>query len=194
MNNKVVLIGCGNVGMSYAYALLNQRTFVNELALIDLDEERIEGEVMDLNHCLAFAPSKIKIKVGTYEDCRDANIIVIAAGAYSLIREVFRACLEQITSRHCATCSISQSGHHTVLFDVITIGLDNHRRASRDNVASDGLHLKCAGCLINTLDNVRSHLLRIEQNVPRRAQSGVILATDLNQLVRIKREVVLASL
>ena len=52
MKNKVVVIGCGNVGMSYAYALLNQRTYVNELALIDLNEERIKGEVMDLNHCL----------------------------------------------------------------------------------------------------------------------------------------------
>ena len=81
MNNKVVIIGCGNVGMSYAYALINQRTYVNELALIDLNYERIEGEVMDLNHCLAFAPSKIDIKVGSYEDCKDASIVVIAAGA-----------------------------------------------------------------------------------------------------------------
>ena len=64
MNNKVVIIGCGNVGMSYAYALLNQRTYVNELVLIDLNKDKIEGEVMDLNHCLAFAPSKINIKVG----------------------------------------------------------------------------------------------------------------------------------
>ena len=79
--NKVVIIGCGNVGMSYAYALINQRTYVNELALIDLNYERIEGEVMDLNHCLAFAPSKIDIKVGSYEDCKDASIVVIAAGA-----------------------------------------------------------------------------------------------------------------
>jgi len=79
--NKVVIIGCGNVGMSYAYALLNQRTSVNELVLIDINEERIEGEVMDLNHCLAFAPSKIDIKVGSYEDCRDAKLVVIAAGA-----------------------------------------------------------------------------------------------------------------
>lgn len=79
--SKVVLIGCGNVGMSYAYALLNQRTQVTELALIDLDEKRLEGEVMDLNHCLAFAPSKINIKVGSYEDCMDADIVVIAAGA-----------------------------------------------------------------------------------------------------------------
>ena len=81
MKNKVVVIGCGNVGMSYAYALLNQRTYVNELVLIDLNEERIKGEVMDLNHCLAFAPSKIKIKVGSYDDCKDATIIVLAAGA-----------------------------------------------------------------------------------------------------------------
>lgn len=79
--NKVVIIGCGNVGMSYAYALLNQRTYVNELALIDLNYDRIVGEAMDLNHCLAFAPSKIDIKAGTYEDCKDASIVVIAAGA-----------------------------------------------------------------------------------------------------------------
>lgn len=79
-NKKVIIIGCGNVGMSYAYALLNQRTHVNELALIDLNEERVKGEVMDLNHCLAFSPSKMKIKVGSYTDCKDASLIVIAAG------------------------------------------------------------------------------------------------------------------
>lgn len=81
MNNKVVIIGCGNVGMSYAYALLNQRTYVNELVLIDLNKDRIIGEVMDLNHCLAFAPSKVAIKVGDYSDCKDAKIVCIAAGA-----------------------------------------------------------------------------------------------------------------
>ncbi len=81
MNNKVVIIGCGNVGMSYAYALLNQRTYVNELVLIDLNKDRIIGEAMDLNHCLAFAPSKINIHSGDYSDCKDAKIVCIAAGA-----------------------------------------------------------------------------------------------------------------
>ena len=81
MKNKVVIIGCGNVGMSYCYALLNQRTYVNEISLIDLDTDRIDGEVMDLNHCLAYSPSKLLIKRGTYKDCRDAKIVVIAAGA-----------------------------------------------------------------------------------------------------------------
>lgn len=87
MKNKVVLIGCGNVGMSYAYALLNQRTYVNELVLIDLDMKRVEGEVMDLNHCLAFAPSKIDIKAGSYDDCKDASMVVIAAGANQKVGE-----------------------------------------------------------------------------------------------------------
>lgn len=81
MKNKVVIIGCGNVGMSYAYALLNQRTKVNELVLIDIQKERIIGEAMDLNHGLAFAPSKINIKVGDYKDCADAAIVCICAGA-----------------------------------------------------------------------------------------------------------------
>jgi len=78
---KVVIIGCGNVGMSYAYALLNQRTSLNELVLIDLDMERVKGEVMDLNHCLAFSPTHINIKEGKYSDCKDASIVMIAAGA-----------------------------------------------------------------------------------------------------------------
>lgn len=87
MNNKVVIIGCGNVGMSYAYALLNQRSNVQELVLIDLNKERIIGEAMDLNHCLAFAPTKMQIKAGDYEDCKDAKIVCIAAGANQNVGE-----------------------------------------------------------------------------------------------------------
>ena len=87
MNNKVVIIGCGNVGMSYAYALLNQRTSVNELVLIDINKEKAIGEAMDLNHCLAFAPTKINIKAGDYSDCRDAKIVAIAAGANQEVGE-----------------------------------------------------------------------------------------------------------
>ena len=79
--NKVVIIGCGNVGMSYAYSLLNQKTNVQELVLIDINKEKVEGEAMDLNHCLPFGPSKITIKSGDYEDCKNAKIICIAAGA-----------------------------------------------------------------------------------------------------------------
>ncbi len=80
MKNKVIIIGCGNVGMSYAYSLLNQKTSVNELVLIDINQEKTQGEVMDLNHGLPYSPSKIDIKVGDYKDCSDAKIVMIAAG------------------------------------------------------------------------------------------------------------------
>ena len=77
---KVVLIGAGMVGMSFAYALVNQGGICNELVLIDVNAVRAKGEAMDLNHGLAFAKSNMKIYAGDYGDCKDADIIVIAAG------------------------------------------------------------------------------------------------------------------
>lgn len=77
---KVVLIGTGMVGMSFAYALVNQGGICNELVLIDINKERARGEAMDLNHGLAFGKSNMKIYAGEYSDCKDADIIVIAAG------------------------------------------------------------------------------------------------------------------
>ena len=76
---KVALVGCGMVGMSYAYALLNQNA-CDELALIDIDRKRAEGEAMDLNHGLAFSGSHMRIYAADYPDCKDADIVVIAAG------------------------------------------------------------------------------------------------------------------
>ena len=77
--SKVVIVGTGMVGMSYAYSLLNQGT-IEELVLIDINKERAEGEAMDLNHGLSFSPRKMKIYAGDYNDCRDADIVVITAG------------------------------------------------------------------------------------------------------------------
>lgn len=76
---KVILVGAGFVGMSMAYTMLN-RGGVNELVLIDIDQNKIKGEEMDLNHGMAFAPQKMTIKAGTYSDCKDAEVIVITAG------------------------------------------------------------------------------------------------------------------
>ena len=55
--NKVVLIGCGNVGMAYAYSLINQNLNIDELVLIDVDENKLKGKVMDLNHCMMLNPN-----------------------------------------------------------------------------------------------------------------------------------------
>ncbi|SMB88841.1 L-lactate dehydrogenase [Desulfonispora thiosulfatigenes DSM 11270] len=77
---KVVLIGTGAVGCAYAYSLVNQG-LITELVLIDINNEKAEGEAMDLAYGMAFAPTNIKIKAGTYSDCTDANLVVITAGA-----------------------------------------------------------------------------------------------------------------
>lgn len=79
-NSKVVIIGAGNVGVSTAFALVNQG-ICDEIALIDLNEEKVLGEVLDLAHCVDYMNRNVKVKAGTYEDCRDANIVVITASA-----------------------------------------------------------------------------------------------------------------
>lgn len=78
--NRVVLVGTGFVGSSYAFALLNQGV-TEELVLVDLNKEKSEGDAMDLNHGLPFAPSPTKIWFGSYSDCRDADLVVLCAGA-----------------------------------------------------------------------------------------------------------------
>ncbi len=78
-SRKVVLVGTGMVGMSYAYALLNQNA-CDQLVLIDIDKQRAGGEAMDLNHGLAFSGSHMRIYAGEYSDCKDADIVAICAG------------------------------------------------------------------------------------------------------------------
>ena len=76
---KVVLVGTGFVGMSMAYAMLN-RGGVDELVLIDINKDKTVGEEMDLSHGLPFAPQKMIIKAGEYDECKDAQVVVITAG------------------------------------------------------------------------------------------------------------------
>lgn len=76
---KIVLIGTGMVGMSYAYALLNQN-LCDELVLIDINKKRSEGEAMDLNHGVAFSGGNMEIYAGEYTDCCNADLVVLTAG------------------------------------------------------------------------------------------------------------------
>jgi len=78
-SRKLVLVGTGMVGMSMAYALENQGG-INELILIDIAKDRAIGEAMDLSHGIPCAPSRIDIKAGDYDECKDADIVVITAG------------------------------------------------------------------------------------------------------------------
>lgn len=76
-----MIVGTGNVGSSIGYALVNQRTAVQELILTDINTADAEGEAMDLADALATAPSFLKIKAGTYSDAKNCDICVITAGA-----------------------------------------------------------------------------------------------------------------
>lgn len=103
--SRVVVVGAGLVGSTFAYALLISG-LVSEIIMIDLNPERLEGEVMDLNHGISFV-RPVLVRAGTYRDCRDADIIVVAAGAnqkpgetrldlLSKNTEIFREIISQI--------------------------------------------------------------------------------------------------
>ena len=85
--SKIVIIGCGNVGMSYAYSLINQKCNVDELILIDKNIEKAKGEAMDLNHSIPYSPNVINIKAGDYSDCANADIVMLSAGANQEVGE-----------------------------------------------------------------------------------------------------------
>lgn len=76
---KVVVAGAGSVGTTYVYALMHTG-LASEIVLVDIDQKRAEGEVMDLEHGLAFV-QPVEIRAGSYADCADASLIVITAGA-----------------------------------------------------------------------------------------------------------------
>lgn len=77
-SNKIVIIGAGYVGATTAYSLM-MSGLASELVLIDIDKKKAEGEVMDLNHGLAFT-KPMTIRTGDYADCTDADIIIMTAG------------------------------------------------------------------------------------------------------------------
>lgn len=78
-SRKVAVIGCGFVGSSSAFALMQSGLF-SEMVLIDADTKRAEGEAMDISHGISFA-RPMQIYAGNYDDITDAAIIVITAGA-----------------------------------------------------------------------------------------------------------------
>lgn len=76
---RVVIVGTGNVGSTFAYALLLSG-LAAEIVLIDANHKKAEGEAMDLNHAVPFAPPA-RIWAGDYIDCAGAAVTVVTAGA-----------------------------------------------------------------------------------------------------------------
>lgn len=77
--SKIAIVGVGNVGATFAYALL-QSGLVSEIVLLDANRDKTEGEVMDLNHAMPLA-HPTRIWMGDYADCAGAALTVIAAGS-----------------------------------------------------------------------------------------------------------------
>lgn len=107
---KIAVIGCGFVGSSSAFSLMQSGLF-SEIVLIDSDKERAEGEAMDISHGTLFA-RPMKIYAGTYDDIVDAAIIVVTAGAAQKPEEtrldlvnkntaIFKSIIPEIAKRNC---------------------------------------------------------------------------------------------
>ncbi|MCM8778976.1 MAG: L-lactate dehydrogenase [Candidatus Omnitrophica bacterium] len=76
---KISIVGCGNVGMRYAYALLISG-IARSIVLVDIDKNRLEGEAMDLAHGAPYI-SPVDITYGDYSEIKDSDLVVITAGS-----------------------------------------------------------------------------------------------------------------
>ena len=85
---KIAIIGAGSVGSTIAYTLV-MKNLVAEVILVDINEAKEEGEVMDINDVLSFVETG-KIKGGDYKDASSADIIIITAGLPQKIGEQSR--------------------------------------------------------------------------------------------------------
>ena len=110
-STRIAIVGTGNVGSTYAYALLLSG-LASEIVLIDTNRAKAEGEAMDLNHAVTFA-YPTRVWAGDYSDCADAAITVIAAGVsqrpgetrldtISRNGEIWKQIIPEIV-RYCAT-------------------------------------------------------------------------------------------
>lgn len=78
MSSKITIIGAGSVGATIAYTL-SKESFASELVLIDINKEKVDGEVMDIEQGTCFR-NPISITGGDYEDAKDSDIVIITSG------------------------------------------------------------------------------------------------------------------
>ena len=76
---KAVMVGCGFVGSASVFALMQSGLF-SEIAMIDAEMDKAEGEAMDISQGIPFA-KHMRVYAGDYDDVRDAGIVIVTAGA-----------------------------------------------------------------------------------------------------------------
>ena len=77
---RIMLVGTGFVGMSFAYSMLHEKG-IDEMVLVDVNADKAKGEAMDLTDGLVYADTKMKIYSGSYADAEYCNVVVLTAGA-----------------------------------------------------------------------------------------------------------------
>lgn len=78
MSSKITIIGAGSVGSTIAYTLANG-DMASEIVIIDINKQKVEGEVMDIAQGTCFR-DPISIVAGEYEDAKDSDIVIITSG------------------------------------------------------------------------------------------------------------------
>ncbi|KIL43515.1 lactate dehydrogenase [Jeotgalibacillus alimentarius] len=148
--NRVALIGTGFVGSSYAFGLLNQGV-ADELIMIDLNEEKAKGDVLDLNHGKVFAQQSLNISFGTYEDCKDVDLVVICAGANQKPGETRLQLVEKnLKIFHSIVTQVTDSGFDGIFLvatnpvDVLTYAVWKYSGFPKERVIGSGTILDTA--------------------------------------------------
>lgn len=124
---KVAVIGCGFVGATSAFSLIQTGLF-SEMVLIDANMQKAEGEAMDLSHGSAYL-TPMNIYAGTYDDIVDAGLIVITAGAnqkpdetrLDLVKknvQIFKSIIPEIKERNCEGILLIVSNPVDILTEV----------------------------------------------------------------------------
>lgn len=124
---KVAVIGCGFVGATSAFSLIQTGLF-SEMVLIDANTQKAEGEAMDLSHGSAYL-TPMNIYAGTYDDIVDAGLIVITAGAnqkpnetrLDLVKknvQIFKSIIPEIKERNCEGILLIVSNPVDILTEV----------------------------------------------------------------------------
>lgn len=104
VKNKIVVIGAGNVGEAIAYTLMVRKQAV-EIVMVDLNEDRAKGTALDVWHGTGFY-CPVRVRQGGYEDCADADIIIVTAG---IARKPGQTRLELAKTNVSITKSVTES-------------------------------------------------------------------------------------
>ncbi len=150
---KVTIIGDGAVGSTIAYTLF-MKNYINEISIIDINKDKVEGDVLDMNQGMSFVNTK-KIKVGTYKDIKDTDLLIITAGAAQKEGEtrldllnknikIFKSILDEVKKNLNEKCIILVVSNPVDLLSYYTykyLGID-YRRVLGSGTVLDSSRLK----------------------------------------------------